>query len=158
MAIYSLDDVITSLDAIVKECAAEGNTNGYFASLYRRMTMAVKDGVTNGFFENAERMVRLDVIFASRYIEAFHAYSRKQPCTTSWQFAFDGRKNHSLTVIQRLLLGINTHINLDLAVAAAVAAPGKKYMSSNRIFIKTTMSSLLYLMMCSVVSNLFGFQ
>ena len=41
-----------------------------------------------------------------------------------WKCAFDGCGNKSLTVIQHLLLGINTHINLDLAIAAATVAPG----------------------------------
>ena len=32
----------------------------------------------------------------------------------------------SLTVLQQLILGINTHINLDLAIAAATIAPGNQ--------------------------------
>ncbi len=69
-------------------------------------------------------MEKLDVIFAKRYLDAFAAYGLKQTCSGSWQWAFDGCTNTNLTVIQQLLLGINTHINLDLAIAAAHTCPG----------------------------------
>ncbi|MEO5782654.1 MAG: DUF5995 family protein, partial [Ginsengibacter sp.] len=34
--------------------------------------------------------------------------------------------NNNLVVLQHLILGINTHINLDLAIAAAETCPGEK--------------------------------
>lgn len=41
-----------------------------------------------------------------------------------WQCVFTGCDNRSLIVLQHLILGINTHINLDLAIASAAVAPG----------------------------------
>jgi len=120
----NLNDVISRLDEIVEQCTDEKKRAGYFAALYRRMTLAVADGIKNNMFENAERMEKLDVNFAARYIDAYNAYYAGRPCSLSWKFAFDNCANNHLIVLQHLLLGINTHINLDLAIAAAVTAPG----------------------------------
>lgn len=97
---------------------------GYFATLYRAMTLAVQKAITENLFEDSKRMEKLDVIFANRYLDAWQCYHHKQPCTSSWKSAFDSTARNNLTVLQHLLLGINTHINLDLAIAAAETSKG----------------------------------
>ena len=121
----SIADVISKLDDIINWSKLQQHRAGYFAVLYRRMTIAVQQGIINGSFENAERMAQLDVNFANRYFEAWQAYSDKQPCTSAWTKVFDTCNAKSLIILQHLLLGINTHINLDLAIAAAKTSPGK---------------------------------
>src|SRR5205085_2557752 len=81
-------------------------------------------GIEAGAFENNERMNRLDVVFANRYLEAFEAFRNNQKLSSSWKKAFDCCNKNSTTVFQHLLLGINAHINLDLGIAAALTAPG----------------------------------
>jgi hypothetical protein len=61
---------------------------------------------------------KLDVIFANRYLEAYHAYKAGQRARKSWQISFEA-KNKDLLLMQHLLLGMNAHINLDLGIAAA---------------------------------------
>lgn len=122
----SIADVLLELDLIITRCIATNNRAGYFAALYRRMTAAVKKGIATNAFEDGERMEKLDILFAKRYIEAWDAYQLNKLCSRSWQYAFDACKNDDLIVMQHLLLGINTHINLDLAIAAALVAPGTK--------------------------------
>ncbi|MCC6187067.1 MAG: hypothetical protein IT256_07940 [Chitinophagaceae bacterium] len=85
------------------------------------MTIAVKNGIINGAFENGERMEKLYVIFANRYIEAYYQHKNGQKCTQSWQIAFDATKQQN-TVLQHLILGMNAHINLDLGIAASITA------------------------------------
>lgn len=119
---HTIEDVIHSLDAIIAQSIAANSRQAYFATLYRQMTVAVQQGILSGMFEDAARMEKLDVIFASRYITAWQAYHQNQPATNSWEHAFNAAKK-PLTVIQHLLLGINTHINLDLSIAAAAVAP-----------------------------------
>jgi hypothetical protein len=87
------------------------------------MTAAVQNGIAKGAFEDGPRMEKLDVLFAARYIDAWHAFQQGKPTTLSWNFAFNTAQQ-KLTVIQHLLMGINTHINLDLGIAAAQTAPG----------------------------------
>lgn len=120
----TVDEVLISLDSIINDCRNRDSRAGYFAVLYRQMTLAVKIGMINGAFEDARRMERLDVIFANRYISAWHAYNSKQPCSNSWCAAFDACNTTNLIVLQHLILGINTHINLDLGIAAAECCPG----------------------------------
>lgn len=47
---------------------------GYFAALYNRVTMAVRDGIHAGAFDDTERMARLDVVFANRSIAAYEQF------------------------------------------------------------------------------------
>lgn len=124
MPISQIAEVITRLDEIVRRCHSSQNRMGYFAALYKRMTMAVNEGILQHAFEDGERMNRLDVVFAQRYLDAFDAYSSGGSCSSAWKFAFDCCKTNDMIVIQHLLLGINTHINLDLAIASATVAPG----------------------------------
>ena len=124
MTVSQIADVITRLDEIVQQCRSSQNRMGYFAALYKRMTIAVKDSILQHTFEDENRMDRLDVVFAQRYLDAFDAYNSGNPCSKSWKFTFDCSKENDLIVIQHLLLGVNTHINLDLAIASASVAPG----------------------------------
>lgn len=122
--IKTIADVILALDAIVQDCAHTQSRAGYFAALYKRMTMAVSEGIQQGRFEDGPRMEKLDILFAQRYLAAFDAFKNNQECSSSWQHALTGCGNQSLIVLQHLLLGINSHVNLDLAIAAATIAPG----------------------------------
>lgn len=120
----SIDDVLSALDSIIGYCRQKNSRQGYFAALYRAMTASVKSNMLQGYFENAARMEKLDIIFAGRYVEAWKCYQDGKSCSTSWKTAFDACENNSLIVLQHLLLGINTHINLDLCIAAAETCPG----------------------------------
>ena len=122
--IKTIADVINALDAIVQESSRTKSRSGYFAALYKRMTMAVSEGIRKGEFEDGSRMEALDVLFAQRYLTAFEAFKSSQECSSSWQQAMTGCGDRSLVVLQHLLLGINAHVNLDLAIAAATLAPG----------------------------------
>lgn len=124
--IKTIADVIIGLDSIIKESIDTQSRAGYFAALYKRMTMAVSEGIRNNQFEDGPRMEALDLVFAQRYLAAFNAFKKGEECSSSWQGALTGCKDRSLIVLQQLLLGINTHINLDLAIAAAAVAPGHK--------------------------------
>ncbi len=120
----TIDDVILQLDKLIKLAVVQNNRLGYFATLYKRMTVAVKKGISNNLFEDSARMEKLDVIFANRYLQALDAYTNQRPCSPGWQTAFDSCKQPNLTVLQHLLMGINVHINLDLCIAAVETCPG----------------------------------
>ena len=51
---------------------------GHFASLYRHMTIAVKNEIDNKRFVDGSRMEQLDVNFANRYPEAWQAYTSQK--------------------------------------------------------------------------------
>ncbi|MGK2863936.1 MAG: DUF5995 family protein [Chitinophagaceae bacterium] len=119
MQANTLEEVIARLDAIINSFIQQSSRLGYFSCLYRKMTIAIKEAMGKGEFEDEKRMERLDVTFANRYLDAYSQYSSGQKSTTSWQTAFDAAETDQYTVLQHLLFGINAHINLDLGIAAA---------------------------------------
>jgi hypothetical protein len=119
MAATSIDEVINRLDEIIEAECANNSCMAYFAILYRKVTVRIKEGILNNEFENNQRMEKLDVLFANRYIDAYESYSFDKPFTKSWQNAFEATKTGKLLIMQYLLLGINAHINLDLGIAVA---------------------------------------
>jgi hypothetical protein len=120
----TIDEVIAQLDAIIAEAMMHGDRLGFFAVLYRTVTAAVKEGIAAGRFQDGPRMERLDVVFANRYLEAFHLHRNGGSPTHAWRAAFAAGKSPRPVILQHLLLGMNAHINLDLAIAAAEVCPG----------------------------------
>lgn len=127
--ITTIDEVISELDSIIEWSLANKSRIGYFATLYKRMTVAVKDGIANNRFQDGKRMEQLDIIFAKRYFTAWDAYVNKKPCSNAWCTAFNACQQTDLIVLQHLIIGINTHINLDLCIAAAECCPGDQIYS-----------------------------
>jgi hypothetical protein len=120
----TIDEVIDRLDAVIDRARRENDRCGFFACLYRSVTARVRDGIAANRFQDGPRMARLDVVFANRYLEAEEAFRAGRPLTRSWQVAFTSSRASNLLILQHLLLGMNAHINLDLGIAAALAAPG----------------------------------
>jgi len=123
--ITTINDVINALDDIIQNAQTTQSPLGYFAALYRKVTIKVREGIENNFFDDGVRMEKLDVIFASRYLDAYEAYQNNQRVTTSWEIAFKVSKEYWPIVLQHLLMGMNAHINLDLGIAAAEISKGK---------------------------------
>lgn len=120
----SIDDIINALEEIIQESIRNDDPLGYFAALYQKVTIKVKEGVTEQYFDDNERMEKLDVVFAKRYLDAYHDYRKNLPVTDSWKKAFEVSKRYWPIVLQHLLLGMNAHISLDLGIAAAEVSEG----------------------------------
>ncbi len=120
----TIDEVLDRLDEVIERARIAASRRGYFPALYRKVTASVQAGIRDGVFDDGERMERLDVVFANRYLEAVEAVERGARPTRSWQVAFDADGTWRPIVLQHLLLGMNAHINLDLGIAAARTAPG----------------------------------
>lgn len=123
MSAQTIDDVLRALDAIVESSYENQSRAGYFAALYRRVTFAVRDRVRAGAFQNGPLMEQLDVVFASRYLDALAGFQASGAATRSWMVAFQGCGDPNLLILQQLLSGMNAHINLDLGIAAAQVYP-----------------------------------
>lgn len=119
----TIDEVIERLDVIIDDSIKTKNRAGYFAALYRRVTATVKEKIAEGYFDDNPRMEKLDVVFANRYLEAHVAWTNNEPCTKSWELAFETCSNWRPLVIQHLFVGMNAHIGLDLGIAAAIVQP-----------------------------------
>lgn len=124
-SVLNIDDVILALDEIILTSQQNNDPAGYFAALYRKVTVKVKEGIASGFFDDGPRMEQLDVFFAKRYLDAYSGFSNNQPVMQSWQKAFELLTRYRPIVLQHLLMGMNAHINLDLGIAAADVSKGK---------------------------------
>ena len=120
----TLAEVVELLDAMIADAYQRRSRMGYFATLYRGVSRRVVSGIATGEFDDGLRMEKLAVTFADRYLAAYGRWSRGEAATRSWMLAFEATRHWSPLILQHLLLGINAHINLDLGIAAAEAAPG----------------------------------
>ena len=125
MLAETIDDVIEQLDVIITQQRSQKNALGFFPALYRQVTVEIKNGIANNLFDNSPRMEKFDVIFANRYLEAFDKFQKGEQPTRAWQVALQTMNENNSILLQYLLLGISTHINLDLGIAAAQVAPGQ---------------------------------
>ena len=124
MPVQTVNNVIAALDTVIQQSYDKASRLGYFAALYRRVTVAVRDGIGSGRFQNGPLMEKLDVVFASRYLDALATFQAGGTATRSWMLSFHGCDDPGLLILQQLLSGMNAHINLDLGIAAAQVSPG----------------------------------
>lgn len=134
MDLRTIDDVVHALDDIIEDCHGQGSRLGYFPAMYRKTTLEVKRGLETGRFHDPERMERLDVVFARRYLDAYRTHRQGGRPTEAWRYAFAMGNSHRPGVIHHLLLGMNAHINLDLGISAVEVAPGQSLLSLKRDF------------------------
>ena len=91
----SIPEVIDSIDKIVAWSIANSSRVGYFAALYKRITLAVQKAIADKDFQDGARMEKFDVTFANRYFDAlnrhFHPRDFGQP-TKTWQLFIEAGK------------------------------------------------------------------
>ena len=148
----SINDVIAALDNIILDAKKNKDSSGYFAALYRKVTISVKEGIASNKFENGMRMEKLDIVFASRYLDAWQAWKNKEPVSASWMKAFNISTHYWPIVLQHLLMGMNAHINLDLGIAAAAVTKNEDINSLHHDF--NTINTVLSLLVNDVQQDL----
>lgn len=130
----TIDEVIDQLGDLIAHSISEGSRLGYFAALYRKVTVKIKEGIAQGRFENGPRMERFDVTFANRYLDAMKQFRNGQQPSSCWLASFKAAAAWRPIILQQLLLGMNAHINFDLGIAAAEIAPGDELPSLQHDF------------------------
>jgi len=127
VGVTTIDQVVDAIQSIVDWSKQNQSRLGYFAALYKRITIAIRTAIAEGKFQNGPRLQQLDVVFASRYFAAlngyFHPGTYPKP-SHCWQVAFDGALHAEPIIVQHMLAGVNAHIDLDLGIAAEEIAPG----------------------------------
>lgn len=112
---------MSQLDEAVAAARLRRDRLGWFAAMYVQTTRSVRDHVAAGLFDDAGRMEEFVTRFAGRYLGPLGG----GPVPRSWQVAFDAARSDGTVILQHLVLGINAHVNLDLAVVAAEVCPGE---------------------------------
>jgi hypothetical protein len=107
---------LTTLEATFRE---RGDRRGAFLCVYARVTEAVGAAIDAGEFADPEWVSDYLVTFADLYREALLAYETGDlvALPDPWQVAFETAARGDALVVQDMVLGINAHINYDLALA-----------------------------------------
>ena len=152
MPATTIDGVIGRLQDLIDECITTRSRLGYFAALYKRMTMAVKDGMKRGVFDDNARIEALDVMFANRYLATRAQYLAGELQGVCWLQAYGAAQSDAHVVLQQLLVAMNPHIMLDLGVAAARTCPGAELAGLAKDF--ATINAVIYDLMPVVDAEL----
>lgn len=131
----TIQEVLDQLDEIIENCITTNNRLGLFAYIYRRTTAEIQTEILRQSFEDNERLERMDVEFANLYLDAYRNYHEGKAASKSWEFAFMA-KDEPLTILQHIMMGINTHINLDLAIATSISMTNQKLTDIENDFTK----------------------
>lgn len=104
-----LDETVAELRSVA---LAADDATGYFPAMYARVTQRIGRAAADGRFEDAPGMVDFARSFAGWYLRP---RSGAEPIPGSWRAAWDVGDHRRLLIVQHLLLGINAHVNHDLA-------------------------------------------
>lgn len=109
-------DRLTRLEAALRD---REDRRAVFLTIYSRMTRDVNEHIERGTFENPEWMGEYVVAFANYYRRAFLDFERgrRDAVPAPWRIAFETAVAGDALVAQDAFLGINAHINYDLALA-----------------------------------------
>jgi hypothetical protein len=121
----TIDDVLRTIDQIIGWAIKAESPIGYFAALYRRCTLAIREAINEDVFDDGHRMEELDVAFGRRYFNALNAYfhpAEYQGLTLPWAVAFVGDQDGQAIILQHMLAGLNAHITFDLGLALLATA------------------------------------
>ncbi|MFD9891638.1 DUF5995 family protein [Amycolatopsis sp. NPDC059027] len=135
MTARNIDEVVAGLAGIVRDAHAAADRAGYFAALYRQVTVEVRTAIHSGQFDDGARMDRFDTLFGNRYFDAHDAWLRDRGGPRCWRTAFETLSDPDTVIVGHLVLGVNAHINLDLAIAAADTCPGADIHALRRDFL-----------------------
>jgi hypothetical protein len=121
----NVDDVLRNVDQIVDWSIKAESHLGYFAVVYKRVTLAIREAINDGQFDDGRRIAQLDVAFAQRYFNALNAYfypTEYRGLTLPWEVAFVGDQDGQAIILQHLMTAFNAHISFDLGMACFTIA------------------------------------
>jgi hypothetical protein len=121
-----VDDARAGLRALQVAFEARGDRRAVFLSVYSRVTAAVADRIRRGEFADPAWVSDYLVVFANRYREAVYDYEAGaiDRLADAWRVAFDAAARGDSLVLQDVALGVNAHINYDLALTLAAVGVG----------------------------------
>ena len=113
----TLEHVVDGLSELERAALARHDRRAVFLTVYGQMSREMKRLLEARAFRDNDWVARYTIGFANFYREAYDAYDDGAPVAKSWRIAFDTAKEGTALVSQDVLLGINAHINHDLALA-----------------------------------------
>jgi hypothetical protein len=110
-----IDGLIGRMEGLLAPLEARGDPGRYFLATYLRTTRAVKEELDRGGFRDTAWVERWDVAFADLYLDALEAAEAGRRPPEPWAVAFAAGERDRFPPLRHVLLGMNAHINYDLA-------------------------------------------
>lgn len=121
----NVHEALISLQTVSERMRAADDLRGVFPDVYGVITRRVVEALEDGLFWEPAWIEKLAGRFAELYFDALIPALDDRPCDTmAWQLAL---KPHALRMpVRDAILGINAHINVDLArgIADNIRAAG----------------------------------
>lgn len=115
-----VDITIREMQRRFDPLAAACDHNAVFALSYLRTTQTYKAARDEpGFFVDTAFVNHEDAVFAGYYFDAYDAWAKGAATPGAWKVAFDAARARSLSGTGNLFLGMNAHVNRDLAFVLA---------------------------------------
>jgi len=113
---------LKEMSDIADSTASGCSHNAVFARAYLRMTQ-LYDYTRDipGYYDDVRYMNHMDAVFAKYYFDAYNNWQsgNRAAVPQSWLIALDAARDKAVTGSGDLLLGMNAHINRDLAFVLA---------------------------------------
>lgn len=108
---------LARMTALITTWDAHADQRAIFLRCYRMMTNNMLAALAGGEFSDGAWVDRLLRRFADYYFRAVADYERDRAAAPRvWQVAHDAASQQGLWALQKLLLGVNAHINYDLVL------------------------------------------
>ncbi|WP_336001057.1 DUF5995 family protein [Halorientalis halophila] len=117
----SVEDAAERLRELEARLADRGDRRAVFLTVYTRMTERIRARIADGYFADPAWMRTYTTTFANYYRRAFLAFERGEvgAVPDPWRVAFGTALRGDALASQDAFLGINAHINYDLALTLA---------------------------------------
>ncbi len=107
--------VVFKMDSLIRALENSADQKVVFLSCYRMMTGNMFTAIERHEFRDCAWVDALLEHFAGYYFAALDAYQRDPlSAPAAWKLAHDAAGDPSVSALQKLLLGVNAHINYDL--------------------------------------------
>jgi Family of unknown function (DUF5995) len=103
------------MEGLLEPLEASGDPGRFFLATYLRTTRAVAEELDRGGFRDPAWVERWDVAFADLYVDAVEDAQAGRRPPEPWAVAFGAGDRDGLPPLRHVLLGMNAHINYDLA-------------------------------------------
>jgi uncharacterized protein DUF5995 len=113
----SIEELIDLMQEMQDRLDAGGDGRRHWHGVYRRGTIAVRDEIRQGGFQDADWLERWDLAFADIYLEAMDRWDKEEEPSGPWLEAFQATRDPDVPPLRHVLFGLNAHVNLDLPQA-----------------------------------------
>jgi hypothetical protein len=119
--------LVHRMEGLLEPLEARGDPARFFLATYLRTTRAVAEELERGGFRDPAWVERWDVAFADLYLDAVEDAQAGRRPPEPWAVAFGAGDRDGLPPLRHVLLGMNAHINYDLAQSLLAVIPSRDF-------------------------------